>query len=347
MRRILFLVSASLQLILCAENKGNVLVTGGAGYIGSHTCKALAKEGYTPIVFDNLIHKQLGTVKWGPFIRGDINDKEALRKAFSQYHPIAVIHFAALIQVGESVKDPDPYYRTNVMGTLSLLEVMRESGVSNLIFSSSAATYGIPEQVPIEETHPQFPINPYGNTKLISEMMIKDFAEAYGIHFIIFRYFNAAGADLEGELGFHDRPSHLIPLAMQVAAGVRPHLEIYGTDYPTRDGTGVRDYIHVVDLAQAHVLGVTHLLQKNTDLILNLGTGKGFSVNEIVQTIEKITGKSIHVKHAPRRAGDPAEIICEATKSQQLLGWRAQHSDVKTLISSSWQWQQKRLKEGS
>jgi UDP-arabinose 4-epimerase len=339
MHRIILFFSLLFPFFLSAHSKGNVLVTGGAGYIGSHTCKALAQAGYLPIVVDKLIHKHPETVKWGPFIQADISDKEALRAVFLEHHPVAVIHFAALIQVGESVIDPAPYYRNNVVGTLTLLEVMKEMGVSRLIFSSTAATYGIPERIPIDEEHCQLPINPYGNTKLVDEFMIKDFAHAYGLHYIIFRYFNAAGADLDGELGLlHEFPSHLIPLAMQAASGKRPYLEIYGTDYPTRDGTGVRDYIHVVDLAAAHVLGVDYLLQNRPNAVLNLGTGKGCSVKEIVNAIENVTGIAVPVREAPRRAGDPPEIICNASKCEELLGWTPKYSDIDTLISSSWKW---------
>ncbi|HEX8923620.1 MAG TPA: UDP-glucose 4-epimerase GalE, partial [Patescibacteria group bacterium] len=263
-----------------------ILIVGGAGYIGSHINKELNKNGYETVVFDNLVkgHKEL--VKWGRLEIGDLGDKNRIREVFQKYPIEAVFDFAAFIEVGESVKDPEKYYQNNVSNTLNLLSVMREFGVNKIIFSSTAATFGNPEYTPIDEKHPQFPINPYGQSKLMVEKIFNDFDNAYGMKFVVFRYFNASGADLEAEIGeWHEPESHLIPLIFDAAAGKREDIKIFGTDYPTLDGTCIRDYIHVQDLAQAHLLGLKHLLNGGESEFLNLGNGKGFSVREVIDSV--------------------------------------------------------------
>jgi UDP-glucose-4-epimerase GalE len=336
MIRYLFLIL--IQVFLWSDSY--VVVTGGAGYIGSQTCKALKAAGYTPVVYDSLHAGKISSVKWGPLVVGELNDRAKLDKLFDEYHPVGVIHFAALIAVGESVKDPSKYYWTNVVGTLTLLDAVKDHTIPAFIFSSSAATYGIPETSLVNEDSPQNPINPYGNTKLIGEKMINDFAEAYKIPYICFRYFNAAGADLDNELGQNnvEQATHLIPLVLQTAAKKRTHVDIYGTDFPTPDGTGVRDYIHVVDLADAHVLALKHLLDGHESLILNLGTGHGYSVKEVIDATKKITGCEIPVAYRSRRAGDPPALIADTTQAKNLLGWEPHHSDLETIIRTSWNW---------
>ena len=274
-----------------------VLVTGGAGYIGSHACKALAESGYTPVAFDNLVYGHKWAVRWGPFVQGDLTDDQALSQVFKQYSPLAVIHFAAYAYVGESVTFPSRYYRNNVVGTIALLEAMRRGGCDKIIFSSSCSTYGMPGQMPIVETEPQSPINPYGRCKLIVEMILKDFDNAYGIKHFALRYFNAAGADSSSEIGeLHVPETHLIPLAIQAALGQRPYLEVFGTDYPTPDGTALRDYIHVSDLAEAHVRAMEKLLSGSESASLNLGTGTGHSVRKVINVIEKVSGRPVPVR---------------------------------------------------
>ena len=277
-----------------------ILVTGGAGYVGSHACKALSENGFLPITVDNLVYGHEWAVKWGPLVRGDISDRAVLDHVFSTYKPAAVLHFAAFAYVGESVISPDKYYRNNVAGTITLLDAVRDHGCSRLVFSSTCATYGIPHKIPIKEDHEQKPINPYGWSKLMIEQILRDYEKAYGLHHAILRYFNAAGADPEGEIGEdHDPETHLIPLTILAALGQRKYIEIYGTDYPTHDGTAIRDYIHVTDLANVHVRALQHLVQGKGSLCLNVGTGSGsrpssLPVNSKCQRKNQPAGKETH-----------------------------------------------------
>lgn len=317
----------------------SVLVTGGAGYIGSHTCKALAAAGYTPISYDNLVYGHRGAVRWGPFEEGDILDPSRLKAVFERYQPAAVMHFAAYCYVGESVIDPGKYYRNNVTGTLTLLEAMRDHAVSKLVFSSSCATYGLPQQIPIPETHPQQPINPYGSTKLMVERMLQDFAAAHGLDAIALRYFNAAGADPLAEVGeSHVPETHLIPLTLAAAAGDLPYLTLNGDDYETEDGTCVRDYIHVSDLADAHVRALTGLEEGKGFLAYNLGNGLGFSVKQVIDTATAVTGRPIPVRLGPRRAGDPARLVGDSTRIRAELGWTPRYADLSQIIATAWRW---------
>jgi UDP-arabinose 4-epimerase len=320
----------------------HVLVTGGAGYIGSHACKALAAAGYVPVSFDNLVYGHEWAVRWGPFVQGDLLDRVALDAVLEKYRPIAVMHFAAYAYVGESVENPGKYYRNNVVGSLSLLEAMRDHGVDKFIFSSTCATYGVPAVVPIPETHAQHPINPYGASKLMIEQMLRDFDVAHGLRSISLRYFNAAGADPDGETGeAHDPETHLIPLVLDAAAGVRPEIVVYGDDYDTPDGTCIRDYIHVTDLADAHVLGLRALEAGAATTAYNLGNGRGFSVKEVIDTSRKVTGRDITVRMGSRRPGDPPRLVGDATRIKQELGWRPQHAELEDMIGTAWKWHQK------
>lgn len=314
-----------------------ILVTGGAGYIGSHTCKALAKAGYVPVVYDNLSTGHAYAVKWGPFVEGDLNDRVKLNEVFATYKPKAVIHFAANAIVMESMADPGKYYRNNVGSTLTLLEAMRDAGVEQLVFSSSCATYGNPQFTPITEVHPQVPINPYGRSKLMVEQMIADFEMAHGIKAVNLRYFNAAGADLETQIGENHTPeTHLIPTIIQAALGLREEIVVYGTDFSSRDGSAVRDYIHVQDLADAHVAA----LKVGKSASINLGTGTGHSVLEIIDAMQKFCGKTLPVRLESRRPGEPGILTADNSKAKELLGWNPQYSDLPTLIESAWKWHQ-------
>ncbi len=319
-----------------------VLVTGGAGYIGSHACKSLALRGYLPIVYDNLVYGHTRAVKWGPLEQGDIADRSRLDEVVSQYRPDAVMHFAAYAYVGESVKDPGKYYRNNVAGSLTLLETMRDHSIDKIIFSSSCSTYGNPEQMPISEKHPQQPINPYGASKLMIERMLQDFDHAHGFQYLALRYFNAAGADPDGEIGEdHDPEPHLIPIVIHTALGHRTNIEIYGTDYPTTDGTAIRDYIHVTDLAEAHVQALEYLIKGGNSTALNLGTGRGYSVKEIVQIAESVSGRHISAKNVSRRDGDPPVLVADATRAVNLLKWHPAYSDIENILTTAWQWHEK------
>jgi UDP-arabinose 4-epimerase len=320
-----------------------VLLTGGAGYIGSHTAKALAAKGMTPVVFDNFSRGHREFVKWGPAFEGDLLDPQALKRALREHQPQAVIHFAALAYVGESSLEPERYYRNNVVGTLNLLEAMLEAQVECLVFSSTCATYGIPESIPIREDARQEPINPYGNTKFIVEKMLHDFGAAHGLRSVCLRYFNAAGADLDGDIGeWHDPETHLLPLALAAAAGDTGPLKVLGCDYPTPDGTCIRDFIHVRDLGEAHCLALHYLQKGGASARLNLGTGRGHSVLEVIQAVERVTGKSVPVEYAPRRPGDPPVLVAGNGLAGELLGWAPQCSDLETLVASAWAWYQKR-----
>jgi UDP-glucose 4-epimerase len=323
-----------------------ILVTGGAGYIGAHAVKALEQKGFNVIVLDNLVygHQELVNANLkAKVVVGDISDRQMLGQLFSTTKIDAVMHFAAFAYVGESVSDPAKYYQNNVVGTLALLDTMREHGIKNFIFSSTCATYGNPVRIPIDENHPQQPINPYGAGKFMVERALQDYDPAYGMKSVIFRYFNAAGADPDGQFGEdHNPETHLIPLILQAAAGKRKAISVFGTDYDTPDGTCIRDYIHVTDLAQAHVLGLEYLLEHQVSQVFNLGNGNGFSVKEVIDTARKVTGKEIAVEECPRRAGDPASLIGSSDKARQMLGWQPQYADLKAIVEHAWNWHQKR-----
>ena len=320
----------------------NILVIGGAGYIGSHTVRMLAKQGYNPVVFDNLSKGHREAVSAYPFEQGDLGDKARLTEVFKKYNIEAVMHFAAFIEVGESVKEPSKYYHNNVEKVLNLLDAMVENNVKYFVFSSTAATFGEPVKKQIDETHPQHPINPYGNTKLMVEKMLEDFDTAYGLKSTALRYFNASGADDSGEIGeSHNPESHLIPIVLQAAAGKRPSIKMFGDDYPTPDGTCVRDYVHVNDLARAHILALEKMAKENKSERFNLGSGSGFSVAELVKEAKKITGVDFKVEVAPRRAGDPAVLVADSTKAQRVLGWKPTYS-LTRIIETAWNWEQHR-----
>ena len=318
-----------------------ILVTGGAGYVGSHACLALRQAGYTPVVYDNLFRGHRWAVRFGPFEEGDILDGRRLAEAFARHRPAAVLHFAALTFVGESVADPALYYRTNVVGALTLLEAMKAAGVRDIVFSSTAAVYGTPAASPIPETAPRAPINPYGTTKLMIERALADYVAAYGFRAAALRYFNAAGADPEGLIGEdHDPESHLIPLVLDAAAGLRDSIAVFGDDYPTADGTCVRDYIHVLDLADAHVRALERLTGgSGADLLgVNLGTGQGASVREVIAAAQRVTGRPVPVRRAARRAGDPPALVADPTRAKSLLGWSAERPSLDGLIRDAWTW---------
>lgn len=325
-------------------NNKVVLVTGGAGYIGSHVCKALAMSGFTPVTYDNLCSGNLNAVKWGPFEKGDIRNPHRLAEVITKYRPMAIMHFAALIQVGDSVQNPADFYQNNVLGSLNLLEAARQHDIKHMVFSSTAAVYGIPNTEFISEDSSLSPINPYGQTKLAMEGMIRDYTEAYGLKHAILRYFNAAGADLDGEAGTaYPKDTHLIPLLMQVASNQRPEINIFGTDYNTTDGTAMRDYIHVTDLAQAHVEALMHILNNDNNITLNLGTNRGHSVRQVIDRSRYITQTEMRAIECNRREGDPAILVADARKAQKVLGWTPKHSDLDTIIASAWNWKLKQL----
>src|SRR5437667_5946183 len=316
-----------------------VLVTGGAGYIGSHTAKVLARSGFEPVVLDNLSTGHRWAAKWGPLIEGDIGDSKLIREVIETYRIQAVVHFAALAYVGESVRRPRQYFETNVSYTLRLLDAMADMWVKHIVFSSSCATYGIPESVPVREDQLQNPINPYGESKRMVERILAWYGQAYGLRWTALRYFNAAGADPDGELGEHHSPeTHLIPLAIQAALGEKPALEIYGTDYPTPDGTAVRDYTHVMDLAEAHVAALRRMLKSQENAAINLGTGSGHSVRQVVAAVERASGRRVPIHEAARRAGDPPELVANPAKARELLGWQPRHSSLENIVQTAWNW---------
>ncbi|MEL6927276.1 MAG: UDP-glucose 4-epimerase GalE [Cyanobacteria bacterium J06600_6] len=332
-----------------SQRKPTILITGGAGYIGSHTVFALKQAGYEVLVLDNLIygHRDLvDKVLRVPLIVGDIRDRALLDGIFDSYPITAVIHFAAFGYVGESIVNPAKYYENNVLGTFTLLEAMRSAGVKQIVFSSTCATYGMPESIPIAEDLPQNPINPYGNSKLMVEKLLLDYDRAYGLKSVIFRYFNAAGANPEGLLGEdHSPEAHLIPLVLMTALGLRESISIFGTDYPTRDGTCVRDYIHVADIAQAHVLGLQSLESGNSSQVFNLGNGNGFSVQEIINAARKVTQKPIKAIECDRRPGDPPTLVGSSAKARHVLNWLPQYTEIETIVAHAWQWHQIRHQE--
>jgi len=321
----------------------NILVVGGAGYIGSHMVKLLGKRGCTVTTLDDLSSGHRDAVLAGDFIQGDMADTELLRSVFAARQYDAVMHFASFIEVGESVREPAKYYRKNVANTLVLLAAMREADVSRFIFSSTAAIFGSPQYVPIDERHPRAPINPYGRTKNMVEDVLADYDRAYGLRSVCLRYFNAAGADPEGELGErHDPESHLIPLALQAASGRRAGLSVYGTDYDTPDGTCIRDYVHVNDLCDAHWLALESLRDGAASQAYNLGNGNGFSVLDVIETAQKVTGVNFPVKHEARRAGDPPRLVADSSAIKSTLGWSPQYADLATIVSHAWAYEKKR-----
>ena len=315
-----------------------VLITGGAGYIGSHAAKALAQAGHEGVVYDNLATGHRWAVKWGPFEYGDINDTATLIEVMRRHRIEAVLHFAARSYVGESATRPDIYYRTNVAGSLSVLEAMRAVGVGKIVFSSTCATYGARNAMPLVEGMPQTPINPYGRTKLMVEEILADYASAYGIAAMVLRFFNAAGADPDGELGEEHAPeTHLVPLILQAAAGLRPEIQLFGDDYPTADGTCVRDYVHVTDLGATHLAALSHLAA-GTMAAYNLGSGQGFSVREVLSAAERITGRTVPVRVVARRPGDPPRLVADTAAASAALGWAPRHSDLDSIIRTTWAW---------
>ena len=316
-----------------------ILVCGGAGYIGSHINKQLYKEGYETIVFDNLIYGHREAVKWGTFVKGDLKNIEDIEAIFQKYEIEAVFHFAAFAYVGESVQEPEKYYYNNVVNTLNLLQVMKTYDCKKIIFSSTCATYGEPERIPITEDMIQKPINPYGATKLMVERILQDYQKAYGLEYVVLRYFNAAGADPEGEIGeSHNPETHIIPLVLDAASGKREDIKVFGTDYDTPDGSCVRDYIHVYDLATAHVLALHHLEAGKESLFLNLGNEAGTSVLEVISAVKKVTGKEFKVTLDERRAGDPAKLVGSSRKAQEILGWKPIYGNIDVIVEHAWKW---------
>ncbi len=318
-----------------------ILIVGGAGYIGSHMNKLLAQQGKETLVLDNLVYGHREAVKWGIFVEGDLADESLLDEVFSKYSIEAVMHFSAFTYVGESVENPAKYYRNNVANTIHLLDAMVKHGVKYFIFSSTCATYGEPQQIPIVEDMPQAPINPYGRTKWMVEKILEDYHKAYGLNYCVLRYFNAAGADPDSEIGeLHQPETHLIPLVLDAAIGARDSISVFGTDYPTEDGTCVRDYIHILDLADAHIRALQYIKEHQCSEDFNLGNGVGYSVKEIIDIARKITGKEIAVKYVERRPGDPPRLIGSAEKARKLLGWQPKY-DLQAIMETAWKWHQK------
>jgi UDP-glucose-4-epimerase GalE len=321
----------------------NILVTGGAGYIGSHTAKSLACAGYEPIVLDNLSTGHSWAVKWGPLFKGDLSCSELIRSVLKKNRIEAVVHFAANAYVGESMQHPRKYFDNNVVNSLNLLNAALECGVRNIVFSSSCATYGNPKSLPIDENHPQVPVNPYGDSKLFIERVLRWYGEAHGVRSVSLRYFNAAGADPEGEIGEdHDPETHLIPLVIQAASGLSEDVKVFGTDYSTDDGTAVRDYVHVADLADAHVKALGYLESGGASTALNLGTGCGHSVREVIQSVEHVTGNTVPVTEWSRRPGDPAILAAHAGKAKKVLGWTPRYTALDEIVETAWNWHSSR-----
>jgi UDP-glucose 4-epimerase len=318
----------------------NVLVIGGAGYIGSHMVKLLLDSGHSVVVLDNFSTGHRDAVPGSAVVEGDLGDRALLERVFSDHRFTGIFHFASFIQVGESVEKPDAYYRNNFVNTLNLIEAMHAHGAGNLIFSSSAAVFGEPEYVPIDERHPRNPINPYGMSKLMVERMLADIDHAYGLKSVSLRYFNAAGADPDGLLGErHDPETHLIPLVLQVASGRRQTVKVFGHDYDTPDGTCIRDYVHVIDLCQAHLLALAYLEGGGRSDAFNLGNGNGFSVQEVIDTARRVTGRPIAVEEAPRRTGDPARLVADASRAREVLGWAPRCTSLERIVQDAWRWE--------
>lgn len=319
-----------------------ILVVGGAGYIGSHMVKHLLRAGHSVLVADNFCSGHRSALLGCPCVELDIADRDSLDTLLALHDFEAVFHFASFIQVGESVEQPGKYYQNNLAATLTLLQAMVAAGIPRFIFSSTAAVYGNPQYSPLDEAHPQQPINPYGRSKLMVEQLLEDFDKAYGLKSVCLRYFNAAGADPEGELGErHEPETHLIPLILQAAAGRREAITVFGDDYDTPDGTCIRDYIHVTDLADAHARALDFLIAGQRSAIFNLGNGAGFSVREVIETARRVTGRDIQVRLAPRRAGDPARLVADANRAHSLLGWQPRHSELERIIADAWGWEQR------
>lgn len=319
-----------------------VLVTGGAGYLGAHACLALSQAGFAPVAFDDLSNGHAEHVRWGPLEIGDLNDGGRLDEVFAKHRPAAVLHFAARIEVGESIRDPGAFFQTNVGGTITLIEAARRAGVQALVFSSTCATFGEPMALPMDEQHLQTPLNPYGRSKLMVEQLLADYDRYAGFKSTVLRYFNAAGADLEGRIGeWHEPETHAIPLALEVALGQRPKFTIFGDDYDTRDGTALRDYVHVLDLADAHVLALRRLLAGGASSSYNLGTGAGTTVRELIAGVERVTGKPLAVQTAPRREGDAPILVADSAKARTELNWTAKH-DLNAILQSAWRWHRMR-----
>lgn len=319
-----------------------ILVIGGAGYVGSHANKLLNKKGYETAVFDNLVSGHRDFVKWGKFVLGDLSDKKQIRECLKN-HPIdAIMHFGGSTIVEESVSDPSKYYKNNVINTIHLLDAMVEFKIKYFIFSSSCAVYGEPKEIPIKESHSKGPLTPYGKSKFIIEEILQDYDKAYGLKFISLRYFNAAGADPENEIGErHDPETHLIPLAIYAALLKKPDIKIFGTDYPTRDKTCIRDYIHVTDLADAHIRAMEYLRESKASNVFNLGNGSGYSVREIIETVKRVSKRDFKIKEAKRREGDPPVLIADSQKAKEILGWDTQYPDIETIIKTAWDWHSK------
>ncbi len=319
----------------------NILVTGGAGSIGSHACKALKIAGYTPITFDNLVTGWQDAVKFGPFEQGDLTDRERLDQVFATYQPVAVMHFAALSQVGEAMAQPGRYWANNVIGSLNLIEAAVASGCLDFVFSSTCATYGEHDNVVLDENTPQHPLNSYGASKRAIEDILRDFGDAHGLNSVIFRYFNVAGADPEGDVGeFHRPETHLVPLMLDAIDGKRDALTVFGTDYDTPDGTCIRDYVHVCDLVDAHVLGLNWLENGKGNRVFNLGTGSGFSVREVIDQSHSVTNREVPYTIGPRRAGDCTKLVSGSVRAEKELGWKPHRSTLKTMIADAWRWHQ-------
>ncbi|MDR3320074.1 MAG: UDP-glucose 4-epimerase GalE [Desulfovibrio sp.] len=326
--------------------KKTILIAGGAGYIGSHMNLAAHERGYSTVVYDNLVYGHKNAVQWGDFVLGDIADAGQLHLAFRHFQPDAVMHFAACTYVGESVTDPEKYYLNNVATTLNILRVMREVGCRNFIFSSTCATYGVPRQFLIDEEYPQTPVNPYGKSKLMVENVLADYATAFDLRHVNLRYFNAAGADTQARIGEdHNPETHLIPLVLDATAGRRPHVSIFGTDYDTPDGTCIRDYIHVDDLAEAHLLALEYLFDGGESESFNLGNGQGYSVKEVIDCARKVSGQEIAVVESQRRAGDPPVLVGNAEKAARVLGWRPAMPRLEDIVGTAWTWHKKRFCE--
>ena len=318
-----------------------ILVTGGAGYIGSHACKALHAAGFIPVTFDNLVTEWRDAVKFGPFVQGDLLDRAAIDAVFAEYSPVAVMHFAALSQVGESMSEPGKYWRNNVMGSLNLIEAAAAAGCLEFVFSSTCATYGDQDNVVLDENSAQYPINAYGASKRAIEDILRDFQSSHGLRHVIFRYFNVAGADPEGEVGeFHQPETHLIPLMLDAIDGKRAALTVYGTDYDTPDGTCIRDYVHVCDLVDAHVLGLKWLSDGKESRVFNLGTGSGFSVREVIDHSAEVTNRAVPVVDGDRRAGDCTKLVSGSVRAEQELGWNPSRSNLSQMITDAWRWHQ-------
>jgi len=317
-------------------------VTGGAGYIGSHTAKHLAAAGHDLVVLDDMSQGHDWAVKWGRLERGTLSDPARLTEVFAANTIDAVVHFAANALVGESMSNPTKYFRNNTVGTLNLLDAMREAGVGTIVFSSTCATYGDPVRVPIDETHPQAPVNPYGESKLMVEKLLRWYGEIYGLRWMALRYFNAAGADPDGEIGEdHDPETHLIPLVIGAALGTRSPVKIFGTDYPTPDGTAVRDYVHVMDLADAHLRAIECLRAGTASQAINLGTGSGHSVRAVIDTVARVGGRPVPALESPRRAGDPPQLVAAPTRARDVLGWTCRYPDIESIVRHAWAWHEK------